>query len=434
MFMSSSVVCHNPGPPELDRTSDPAAIALSSSQGRHWRRDSQPGRSITRSELSTFPGLDLLRGFAAISVVVYHVIEFFSWTSFPDSNPVALWFRVGGFSVDLFYVISGLVITLSLLKQADHDPAGYQKTYLRRRLARIVPLHYLTCLAYVALIVPAILKIPSLPSIALRYLTFTHNWTSSTLGLINGQNWSLGVEVQFYLLLLLAAPLLRRVHPLYLLLVLIPFAWLWRAVAFGYYCGQFKAWLNMTWFSTTQLPGSLDEFAFGIALAIALHQDRQGKLLRFLRSMRWVWPLATALLIQQTMKIYFANGQYWNDPAMVIFWRTMLGASWALLVVSICAINDFWFVKLTLPLRYLGTISYGIYLWHSIVINLLKPYLTGHPPLACAATLALTILLASLSWHLFEKPMLDRFARPRVKPVLAEHDGQIIITEARNYV
>jgi peptidoglycan/LPS O-acetylase OafA/YrhL len=376
---------------------------------RHWRRDTL-ATSSSPLGAATFPGLDLLRGFAAVSVVVYHAIELFSWSSFPRDNPVALWFRAGGLSVDLFYVISGLVITLSLLKQADRDPVGYRRTYLRRRLARIVPLHYLTCVAYVILIVPAILKLPSLPSIVLRYVTFTHNWSPSTLGLINGQNWSLGVEMQFYLLLLLATPLLRRVHPLSLLLVLIPASWLWRAAAFGHYCGQFQSWLNMTWFSTLQLPGALDEFAFGIALAIAIHRDRQGRLVGFLHRTRWALPLLTALLIRQTMRILFAHGQFWTDPDMVIFWRTMLGASWAVLVVTICAIDDAWFVRLTGPLRYLGTISYGIYLWHSIVIALVKPHLSWNPALACASTLGLTILLASLSWHGFEKRLLDRFA------------------------
>src|SRR5271157_1591645 len=81
-----------------------------------------------------FPGLDLLRAFAAISVVVYHVIELFAWKDFPSHHPLAQWFRVGGFGVDLFFVISGLVITLSLARLQEGDPVGYRTTYMGRRL------------------------------------------------------------------------------------------------------------------------------------------------------------------------------------------------------------------------------------------------------------------------------------------------------------
>ena len=58
-----------------------------------------------------FDTIDILRGFAAISVVVYHVIEHFQWSNFPATWPW-LWFRVGWMGVDLFFVISGFVIGL----------------------------------------------------------------------------------------------------------------------------------------------------------------------------------------------------------------------------------------------------------------------------------------------------------------------------------
>ena len=140
----------------------------------HGRRRTGPPRAIPASSVANlpalepadrtgkvppktdhYPGLDLLRGFAAVSVVVYHVIEHFKWDQLSQDNVVCLWFRLGWMGVDLFFVISGLVIALSALKLIERNPDDYARIYFTRRLARIVPLHYLTCLLWVVLVMPA---------------------------------------------------------------------------------------------------------------------------------------------------------------------------------------------------------------------------------------------------------------------------------------
>jgi len=67
-----------------------------------------------------FENIDLLRAFAAISVLVYHVIELSSWKSFPI-NGLLSWFRIGWMGVDLFFVISGFVITLSAFSILENN-------------------------------------------------------------------------------------------------------------------------------------------------------------------------------------------------------------------------------------------------------------------------------------------------------------------------
>jgi peptidoglycan/LPS O-acetylase OafA/YrhL len=59
--------------------------------------------------------------------------------------------------------------------------------------------------------------------------------------------------------------------------------------------------------------------------------------------------------------------------------------------------------------RYLGTISYGIYLWHLPVILALKRVTWVDGPQALPSVLVLTVLFAALSWHFFERPLMMRF-------------------------
>src|ERR1700749_259322 len=97
-----------------------------------------------------FPLIDVLRGFAALGVVVYHVIAHFNWTEFPTSGPL-VWFRIGWMGVDLFFVISGFVISLSAFTMLDRISSRqeFSMTFARHRVARLVPLHYLTCLVFI---------------------------------------------------------------------------------------------------------------------------------------------------------------------------------------------------------------------------------------------------------------------------------------------
>jgi peptidoglycan/LPS O-acetylase OafA/YrhL len=319
--------------------------------------------------------------------------------------------------VDLFFVINGLVMTLSLTRLHQGDPVGYRTTYLGRRLWRIVPLYYLTCAVYVLLINPALMSVPCLPLNLLSYLTFTHNLSTRTLGLINGVSWTLGAEMQFYLLLLFTFPFLRRMRSFSVMLLCLPVCWLWRAGAFYLYRGQLQSGTNnMIWFARMQLPGSLDEFGFGIALGLLLTHDRDASVLRFVQATRGAWVLAALSAVNVTWSILQRGGIYWPYPGMVIFWRTLFGASLALVIVAACAVDDAWFLSLTAHLRYLGTISYGIYLWHLSILLLVKPPLIHWPSAGCAAILGLTILLAAALWHLFEKPNLRRCApSPRIR-------------------
>jgi peptidoglycan/LPS O-acetylase OafA/YrhL len=96
---------------------------------------------------------------------------------------------------------------------------------------------------------------------------------------------------------------------------------------------------------------------------------------------------------------------------MVTFFRTPLALAGALLLLIACCLGGPVWLRVTRPLRYLGTISYGIYLWHLPVILSLKRINGLAPGTALSLTIALAIVLAAISWHFFEKPLIARYGR-----------------------
>jgi len=104
-----------------------------------------------------YPMVDALRGLAALTIVVYHVIEIIKWENFPLSGPLGALFRAGWMAVDLFLVVSGFVIAISAKRCYDGaaSPGEFWKVYFLKRFFRIAPLHFLTCGIFLIFISPA---------------------------------------------------------------------------------------------------------------------------------------------------------------------------------------------------------------------------------------------------------------------------------------
>ncbi|MFN7141224.1 MAG: acyltransferase family protein, partial [Limisphaerales bacterium] len=370
------------------------------------------GGSMNQGRLY-FGNVNFLRAVAAILVLVYHVIELTQWHNFPAAWPYRT-FYLGWLGVDLFFVISGFVIGLAAIKVYRESDGSYRRSFMKRRLARIVPLYLFTAVVFLFFIEPGLLqmKFKTLMAHVFAHLGFVHNWFYKTHGSINGPNWSVAVEMQFYLLAILFAPVLSKVKPWKLLFWGIVLAWLTRFAAFWWTMDRGDS--HRTFIFSSQVPGNADQFAFGIFLS-RLYLD--GTLKEW--AQRWqgrghwilfagVVAIGTAALL--TTFQFWPGGTYWKNVYMVTFWRTGVAVSFAMLVALFCLLPDLsrsWYFQ---PLNYLGEISYGIYLWHLPVILSLKRVL---PPddrfLLLKMSVILTLILASLSWHLIEKPVMQRF-------------------------
>ena len=321
--------------------------------------------------------------------------------------------------VDLFFVISGFVIGMSAFDAIKkHGVKNFRKPFFSRRLARIVPLHYLTMLVFVVFISPELLFNNFWLNVA-SHLAFLHNFDISLHGAINGSNWSLATEMQFYVLMLLAAPWIRTAKLWKIAFVFIGVSWAWRYgvtlfVQPSAQLGPFPVFV-----AATQLPGMLDEFVAGLILARFVRSEAGNKLLSENNIYRFAIFSITAVLMTVCLWVYWTYASFWNYPAMVTFFRTLLALSFALVILCACTFTITGKVrKLLEPLYYLGTISYGLYLWHLPVLISLKRISWINPGQALFLTVSITILFASVSWHFFEQPFVRKTHRkPELHPL-----------------
>jgi peptidoglycan/LPS O-acetylase OafA/YrhL len=353
-----------------------------------------------------FAWLDPLRGFAALSVLAAHLVMLAA-LPIPTWYPVA-WFRIGFLGVDLFFAISGAVILLSLAALQRRHGDAWRRPFAWRRLARIVPLYLLTCAAFVLLVRPDILQRPDAAQVVLAHLFFVQNLFPSTHGVINGPSWTLGVEMQFYALMLLAGPWLLRMSVLRLASLGVAVGVGWRALVWWRLVqGEAEPDTNLTFIWSTQLPGVIDEFVGGMVAARWWMQRRdrgQAPGARAALGLGLAALLAWAAVIAA---MHAAMPVYWTSPWSVIGLRSGFALAAGLSVAAVLACpaprhgRSAW--------RLGGDLSYGIYLWHMGVLLLLQGWLSGWSPWAFgAAVLGLTLLLSGLGWFLVERPAMRR--------------------------
>lgn len=347
-----------------------------------------------------FAMIDVLRGAAALLVLAYHVAAH-RWPGLQDKGFGHL-VRNGWVGVDLFLVISGFVIALAALNAQAIDGRHWRRTYAERRLRRIVPLYLATLVCTIWMVSPGLLQHgwAAVVHIAM-HLGFVHNLWHETHGSINPPNWSVGLEMQFYLLMALVTPWIARASVLRIYL-------LWVAVALGWRLAS-TFWLPpgasspiLQFIYASQLPGTLDEFATGIVLAKWLKSGH----LRPDARLFWRALLAAVLLSVVAWRLVPGEATYWSKPVAIVGARTLLSLAFGAMVV--CAICWPWTPgRFSRPLRYLGEISYGIYLWHMPVLATLieRTQLQGSRLLKW--TIVGTVVLATLSWYGFERLWLQ---------------------------
>ena len=356
------------------------------------------------------PVLDGIRGMAVLMVLVFHFIGCMPPTNGFERTVVRVT-GYGAFGVELFFVLSGFLIT-GILYDSCHKPRYFRNFYARRAL-RIFPLYYgVLCLVFfVAPMIP-LLRGPTLEHLVDRqawawlyavniYIANQGDWSFSYIE----HFWSLAVEEHFYLFWPLVVFLVAR-RPRTLMALSL-------AIALCAVLARLIGLLaGLSWWTTYVLtPFRLDGLALGAFLAITARQPWGPELL--VRVLPRVLAAAGGLL---AVTFFFPGSPLaalGRSASIQVLLACLL--VWAIIARERSAAKRFFCSRLMV---FLGTYSYGLYVYHHFIFYYLS---TNHTELELArwlrshalavafqatAGIAASLMIAYLSYELFEKRLL----------------------------
>jgi len=370
-------------------TTTPSSINAASA------RPGDTGRFIDRARSGRLGGLDGLRAIAVALVVMYHVA--------PAGLP-------GGFlGVDIFFVISGFLITTLLLREWQRSGRISLVSFWRRRARRLLPalaLALLVCTSFAFLSGNRDLLV-DLTAQFIGALVFVSNWVFIVLGSdyfahdtpeLFRNTWSLSIEEQFYVAL-----------PLLLLVTLRSRSRLTRSLLFivlAVTSAVLMSTLSAAGAAPTRVYFGSDTHIFGlfagVSLAVLMQRRAPAGALRAANP-----PTGTRSVGVQLGLIVVAlcglGTLAWLSATLIeagpesFAWGFQLGSAAALVTVWAVTREGSWIGRALdcAPLRWIGERSYGIYLWHWPLILIFTWYVA----------IPLTVVCAALSYRLIETPI-----------------------------
>lgn len=335
--------------------------------------------------LGHVPALDGLRGIAILLVLMAHTLDG-RW----------LFFSGGALGVDLFFVLSGFLITTLLLEEWDRRGEISLRGFYGRRARRLLPA--LVAVVLVGAVAEAIGGIS--PGLLFARLAVRLSYVANFVGVFDprllsmhvfGQLWTLGLEEQFYLLWPLALILLLRRgasdRRIARILVVVVFAIMWNRLLWS----PFGDWQRMNYLPDTHgdviLVGCLAAFVW-----------RRG----------WFRPSSletvAAVAVAAVMVAWFRETSNLYLSALPLF-----AVAVAVLLLAGLEPGRWSRVLEVRGLQATGRVSYSLYLWHVPLIAVLGPI----PGVLVAVPVAVA------SYRFIEQPFRRRRARRAPEPALA---------------
>jgi peptidoglycan/LPS O-acetylase OafA/YrhL len=359
------------------------------------------------------PELDCLRFFAFFAVFLYHTLSadpsYYAARHVPFGTLIASAASAGRFGVDLFFLLSAYLITELLLREREQFGKLELRSFYLRRILRIWPLYFLGIL--IGVLMPLVDSSEHFSlTYALAFVLMSGNWLIS-FGVpahsVMLSLWSVSFEEQFYLLWpALISKARRGTTLLYASGVLLLISTIGRQILLGY---ARAAHSEVAIFTNTLTR--LDPLAIGIAAAVLLRTRR----------LQLTFATRVALLVAGAACCISAGHFYSLTRTFMLIGYP--AAAVGSLLIFLSALGS----ALAPPwLRYLGKISYGLYVFHDLVLYLTLQLFGGYVHTLRAFVgywslgLSLTVGIAALSYQFFESPFLrlkERYARVKSRPV-----------------
>jgi peptidoglycan/LPS O-acetylase OafA/YrhL len=332
------------------------------------------------------PGLDGLRAIAVLLVIVVH---------FCPAGPVDTFYgslvRSGHFGVEIFFVLSGFLITHLLIREeVSAGRIGLLAFYLRRALRILPPVLLYLGFLFVARLIGWI-TVPDEDLIAGAF--FYRNIVGHDP--LCGHLWSLAIEEQYYLLwpvlLLLVSSMRCRIALVGFLVVLSPVWRTWALLSAG----------DGSFFDVHRTDLRMEPLLIGSLLALALSTSTGRRILtKPLFCGSWLAILATVL----TAILLLMNG--YDQPTLRSFGPSF--SWWCIAIVINSTIHDphAWHTKLLewKPLKWLGTLSFSLYIWQQFFAPVVGSPTTWYR--SFPLNVVFSMLCAIVSYYAVEKPFL----------------------------
>lgn len=359
------------------------------------------------------PELDGVRGLAILMVLVYHTVGLNPVKiSLPVFERISQIAEMGWAGVDVFFVLSGFLITSILLKTKKQP--GYFKKFYARRILRIFPLYYST-LTLILIFIPFISPDQADRARAIWpwYYLYLQNWGNAlnlipTIFAIN-VTWSLAIEEQFYLFWPSVVKILDSKKLAFVSVILIALSLVLRLVIIKRYA-KLLDYNKFFYYATIT---RLDSLILGALVAILFESGRWKEYLKFFALPGFLLGLGGT--------IYFASLQpdspLVDNRPMFTYGYTLIAVSSAALITMLVTYQEANPLRRVFRLPFLsffGQYSYAIYLFHMIPLLVFQRVFQQNAVsgwlgwlLFNCFTAFLSVGMALLSWNLLEKRVLS---------------------------
>lgn len=361
--------------------------------------------TLTQGKL---PSLNGLRAISVLMVMLHHTFIMYpplrAVLDVPVLGEIVNFFTQGQMGVNVFFVISGFLITTLLTRELAANGRVSIKNFYIRRAFRIFPAYYFILLVYFLLQVFGYWKFSNDSWFtSLTYLKYT-NWNADWE---SAHFWSLSIEENFYLFwpfLFIGGQKFRKISAV-LLVLLAPIIRI-----YAYYTGA-------TWFDNMSIFNRIDAIALGCLVSMYAPQIIE----KLQRNFKLWFVLAVLLLFclircedmeAGFLKLYLvvpfgaANGTFANLAIAIIMLYSVFGK------------HGIWFKFLNLKvMTFIGALSYSLYLWQQVFINIFLDTWMCKPPY----NFFMIVVCALFSYYVVEKPFLrwkDKFTLRSAKKKL----------------